>query len=115
MNLIKGSIKYNNNIFYILNEKSILYNLINMYYDYKNLLNIMEEKIKEGKNIRDEKRLDYVFKLYCKLFYKNMNNNSINKTLDLIKLKNKKFSKCIFLLKDLSILDNFFKKYNVLQ
>jgi hypothetical protein len=112
---LKTKIKYNNNIFYILNEKSILYNLINLYYDYKNLLNIMEEKIKEGKNIRDEKRLDYVFKLYCKLFYKNMNNNSINKTLDLIKLKNKKFSKCIFLLKDLSILDNFFMKYNVLQ
>ena len=115
MNLIKGDIKYNNNIFYILNEKSILYNLLNLYYDYKNLLNKMEKKIKNGKDIRDEKRLDYFFKLYCKLFYKNMNNEDINKTLDLIKSKNKKFKKCIFVLKDLSVLDNFFKKYNVIN
>ena len=46
--------------------------------------------------------------------YKNMNNKDINTVLDLIKLKNKKFNKCIFVLKDLNVLDNFFKKYNVL-
>jgi hypothetical protein len=115
MNLIKGSIKYNNNIFYILNEKSILYNLINMYYDYRNLLNKLKKKIKNGKDIRDEKRLDYIFRLYCKLFYKNMNNDSINKTLDLIKSKNEKFKKSIFVLKDLSVLDKFFKKYESIK
>lgn len=109
--LIKGEIKYNNISFKILNEKSILYNLINLYYDYKNLLNQMERKIKEGKDIRDEKRLDYFFKLYCKLFYKNMNNDSIIKTLDLIKLKNEKFNKCI--LKNLNVIDTFFREYNV--
>ena len=115
INLIKSTIKYNNNSFYIFNEKSILYNLINLYHDYQNLLNQMEQKIKNGKDIRDEKRLDYVFKLYCKLFYKNMNNDTINKTLDLMKSKNKKFSKCIFVLKDLSVLDNFFKKYETIK
>jgi hypothetical protein len=115
MNLIEGNIKYNNNNFYIFNVKSILYNLINLYHDYQNLLNQMEQKIKNSKDIRDEKRLDYVFKLYCKLFYKNMNNDTINKTLDLMKSKNKKFSKCIFVLKDLSVLNNFFKKYETIK
>ena len=40
-----------------------------------------------------------------------MNDNDINKTLDLIKLNNNKFNICLYVLKDLNILDNFFKEY----
>jgi len=111
--LIQGNIIYNNHNFYVLNKKSVLYNLINMYYHYQNSLNnkLIIKKKEEQKNKRDNKRLYYFFKFYCNLFYKNMNDNDINKTLDLIKLKNNKFNICLYVLKDLNILDEFFKEY----
>jgi hypothetical protein len=84
-----------------------------MYYHYQNSLNnkLIIKKKEEQKNKRDNKRLYYFFKFYCNLFYKNMNDNDINKTLDLIKLKNNKFNICLYVLKDLNILDDFFKEY----
>ena len=110
LEIMKSSIRFYHNIFYIYNLNTLLYNLMHLYYKYNyNVVNITIERKKiEGKNIRDKKRLDLFFKIYCNVMYPNLNNNQIN--LLLIKLKNneKKFKKNIEKIKDFQMIENIF-------
>ena len=112
LEIMKSSIKYFNNVFYIYNLNTLLYNLMHLYYKYNfNTTNITIDRKKiEGKNIRDKKRLDLFFKIYCNVLYPNLNNNNIN--LLLIKLKNneKKFKNNIEKIKNFKMIDSIFIK-----
>ena len=110
IDLIKETITYNNNTYYLLNRHAVLYNLINMYYKYQNLLNneAIIKKKEEQKNKRDEKRLDYFYYYYCNIFYKDISKDKLEKILKKIKLNNIKFDKCIHSLKNFKVISKFF-------
>jgi len=110
IDLIKGSLTYNNNTFYLLNKEAVLYNLINMYYKYKFLLNnkSINKKKEEQKNKRDERRLDYFYYYYCSIFYKDVNKSTLENRLKNIKLNYIKFNKCIHSLKNFKVISNMF-------
>ena len=110
LEIMKSSIKFYNNIFYIYNLNTLLYNLMHLYYKYNyNVVNItIERKRIEGKNIRDKKRLDLFFKIYCNVMYPNLNNNQINLLLIKLKEHEKKFKKNIEKIKDFSMIENIF-------
>lgn len=106
---LKPEIKIENNLLYILSEKTILYNIINLIYKYEYLQdNIsIKKKKEESKNKRDNDRLDYFFNLYYNVFYKNTNKDDRINILKKIRLNIKKFNKSITKIKNLNILDKF--------
>lgn len=75
--LIGTSINRYKQKYYVYNEKFIIYNLMFLLYNYAILNNIAMEKIKLGKDKRDEKRLYYILKLYCKKYRYNKNINEL--------------------------------------
>ena len=106
---LKPEIKINNHLLFILSEKTILYNIINLIYKYEYLkdnISITKKK-EESKNKRDNDRLDYFFNLYCNVFYKNTNKDDRVNILKKIRLNLKKFNKSITKIKSLNILDKF--------
>lgn len=110
IDLIKDTLSFGNDTFYLLNKDATLYNLINMHYKYQYLLNnksIIKKK-EEQKNKRDEKRLDYFFYYYCSIFHKNISRNKLESILKKIKLNNIKFNKCIHSLKNFKVISTFF-------
>jgi len=109
--LVKNSIYYNKNTFYLLNKKALLYNLVNMQYKYEYLVDnrsILKKK-EEKKNVRDHKRLSYFLRIYCtscKLY----NPSKINAFLNNL-LENKlKFNIAINKLTNLKMIDDIFDK-----
>jgi hypothetical protein len=110
LEIMKSSIQLYNNIFYIYNLNTLLYNLMHLYYKYDfNTTNITIERKKiEGKNVRDKKRLDLFFKIYCNVLYPNLNNNKINLLLIKLKENEKKFKKNIEEIKDFSMIEKIF-------
>lgn len=110
---LKPEIKINNHLLYILSEKTILYNLINLIYKYEYLKeNIsIKKKLLENKNKRDTQRLDNYFDLYCDIFYKNINSDDRINILEKIKKNILKFNKSITKIKKIDVLDKFFLKY----
>jgi len=109
--LVKNSINYNGNIFYLYNKKTILYNLINMQYKYEYLVDnrsILKKK-DEKKNIRDHKRLSYFLRIYCRAC-KLSNSNKINAFLNKL-LENKlQFNIAINKVNNLKMIDDIFDK-----
>jgi hypothetical protein len=83
---------------------------MHLYYKYDfNTTNITIERKKiEGKNVRDKKRLDLFFKIYCNVLYPNLNNNKINLLLIKLKENEKKFKKNIEEIKDFSMIEKIF-------
>lgn len=106
LDIMKSKIEIYNNTFYIYNKETLLYNLMHLYYKYNNVtddIRIMDRK-KEGKDIRDEKRLDLFFLIYNKLNKNNINFNHLKIELNKLKENNIKFKKSIEnIKKDLSL------------
>ena len=108
LDLMKSNLELYQNYFYIYNEETLLYNLMHLYYKYKvNTGDItIDIKKESGKNIRDEKRLDIFFKIYCNNKYKNLDNININKKLQKLKKSYKKFKKIIEDINNFEIIEN---------
>lgn len=108
--IMKSSLKYNNNIFYLYNLNSLLYNLLHINYKYKyNTENITIEKKKEQKkNKRDEKRLKKFFKIYCKILYPKLKLKEITNYYNQFQSDIKKFKKSIEHIKNFDVINNIF-------
>jgi hypothetical protein len=114
LDLIKSSMYLNNNLFYIYNEDTLLYNLMHLYYKYNHNTNNKTINIKkeQGKNKRDEKRLQYFFKVYCHFkypFYNALNMDIIYKKL---LNNNVKFKNNIEHIKNFDMIHNILKSIN---
>jgi hypothetical protein len=109
--LMKNTLKYNNNLFYIYNEKTILYNLMHLFYKYKFDTNDNTIQLKKNsfKDIRDEKRLNLFFKIFCNTFYSNLNNIDIDNKLNELKNDSKSFKKNIENIKNFNMIDKIMK------
>lgn len=85
--LLKDSIVYNNNTFYIFNKKTMLYILSSLQYKYKYLVNnrsIIKKK-EEHKNVRDYKRLMFFLRICCNsngLYNNSKINENFNKLIE---------------------------------
>jgi hypothetical protein len=113
--IIKNFIKkkIDKNIFYIYSVKALLYNLMNIYFDYQQDIKRTKLicKIKECKNKRDEKRLYYILRLYCNTFYKTLTETDIKKIFKIFKINNKKFKLDLFKVKNLDVIDKIIIHY----
>lgn len=101
LKLIGSTIKINNKILYIFNEKAILYNLLNLAYKYQYLLDdkSIKNKLNSQKNKRDNQRLEYFFNYYCKIYYPQLTLDEKGKILNVMKFEIKNFSKAVIQLK----------------
>lgn len=101
LKLIGSTIKINNRLLYIFNEKAILYNLLNLAYKYQYLLDnkSIKNKLDSQKNKRDNLRLEYFFNYYCKIYYPQLTLDEKNKILNVMKFEIKNFSKAVIQLK----------------
>lgn len=110
LEIMKSSIIYNNNIFYVYNMNTLLYNLMHLYYKYNHDTEnkTIDIKKQSGKDIRDKKRLDLFFKIYCKAIYPELSKSNINSRLIKLKDSEKKFKKPIEKIKDFSIIEKIF-------
>ena len=86
---------------------------MNIYHNYK--YNVKNKKlickIKECKNIRDEKRLYYILRLYCNTFYKTLTETDIKKIFKIFKINEKKFKLDLFKVKNLDVVDKIIVHY----
>jgi hypothetical protein len=101
LKLIGSTIKINNKILHIFNEKAILYNLLNLAYKYQYLLNdkSIKNKLDSQKNKRDNLRLEYFFNYYCSIYYPQLTLCERDKILNNMKSEIKNFSKAVIQLK----------------
>ena len=101
LKLIGSTIKINNKILHIFNEKAILYNLLNLAYKYQYLLDdkSIKNKLNSQKNKRDNLRLEYFFNYYCSIYYPKLTLDEKNKILNVMKFEIKNFSKAVIQLK----------------
>jgi hypothetical protein len=101
LKLIGSTIKINNKILHIFNEKAILYNLLNLAYKYQYLLNdkSIKNKLDSQKNKRDNLRLEYFFNYYCSIYYPQLTLCERDKILNNMKFEIKNFSKSVIQLK----------------
>ena len=101
LKLIGSTIKINNKILHIFNEKAILYNLLNLAYKYQYLLDdkSIKNKLNSQKNKRDNQRLEYFFNYYCKIYYPQLTLDEKGKILNVMKFEIKNFSKAVIQLK----------------
>lgn len=111
IDIMKNSITINNKEYFIYSLNTILYNLMHMYYKYNyNTENAgIIKKKEEKKNIRDKKRLDLFFKIYCKSLYNKQNNKNINDLYEKLIKNEKKFKKTIEDIKNFKMIENIFK------
>jgi hypothetical protein len=114
INIMKSNIYLNNNIFYIYNENTLLYNLMHLYYKYNHntnnkTINIKKEK---GKDKRDLKRLNYFFKIYCHLKYPYYNVSNIDIIYKKLLKNNVQFKNNIENIKNFDMINNILKSIN---
>ena len=83
---------------------------MHLYYKYKfNIENItIERKRKEGKDLRDEKRLNLFFKIYCYILYPKISNLKMNNILIKLKESNKNFKNNIENIKNFKVIEKHF-------
>ena len=108
IDIMKSSINIYNRVYYLYNLNTILYNLMHLYYKYNyNTEDItITKKKEEKKNIRDKKRLDLFFKIYCKALYPDK--KDVNILFDKLKKNEKKFKKNIDKIKNFDMIENIF-------
>lgn len=101
LKLIGNTIKINNKILHIFNQKAILYNLLNLAYKYQYLIDnkSIKNKLNSQKNKRDNLRLEYFFNYYCKIYYPQLTLCERDKILHAMKSEIKNFSKSVIQLK----------------
>jgi hypothetical protein len=104
--ILKSSIKLNNNTFYIYNLNTLLYNLMHLYYKYKYDTENTEivKKREAKKNVRDEKRLKIFFEIYCKILFPKMKKTELKLNYNNLLLNNKKFNKPVEKIKNFDVL-----------
>lgn len=106
--IFKNVIKVNNYVFNVYNIKFLIYNLMLIYYNYKyNKENKgLLIKKEQNYNIRDEKRLYYLLKLYCNKKFNITNENNIKIIFNDFKLNENKFKIYMFKIKNLEMIDD---------
>lgn len=110
IDLMRNSINVYNRTYHLYNMNSLLYNFLHLFYKYEcNTENItIEKKRKECKDIRDEKRLDLFFKIYCKTLYPKLNKNNIKLYLEKLKDSKIKFKKNVEKIKNFKMIEDIF-------
>ena len=107
---MKSTINLYNNKFYIYNLNTILYNLMHLYYKYNHSENNYQIQLKKdsGKDIRDKKRLDLFFIIYCKGLYSELNKSLLNRLLDKLKDNEVNFKKSVEKINNFDMIENIF-------
>ena len=110
LELMKGEITVNNNKYFIYNENTLLYNLLHMYYKYNHNTGNTKIPLKkeQGKNIRDEKRLNLFFTIYCKLLHPKLTQKKIDDLLKKLKAKSVEFKDNIESIKNFKVIEDVF-------
>jgi hypothetical protein len=108
--LIGATINRYKQKYYVYNEKFIIYNLMYLLYNYAILNKIAMEKIKLGKDKRDEKRLYYILQLYCRKYRYHKN---INELLEQFKAHVMEFNIPLFKTTNLDVVDKIFLLNNI--
>ena len=110
LEIMKSKITLRHKNFYVFNENTILYNLMHLYYKYHfdTENQTIVKKKSEGKNIRDELRLEFFFKIYCKLKYKKIDKGKYNNLLNILKSNEKEFMANIESIKNFNMIDKIF-------
>jgi hypothetical protein len=110
LELMKGEVTVNKNKYFIYNENTLLYNLLHMYYKYNYNTNNTKIPLKkqQGKDIRDEKRLNLFFTIYCKLLHPKLKQKDIDDLLIKLKAKSIEFKDNIESIKNFKVIEDFF-------
>ncbi len=97
LKLIGTTIKINNKVLHIFNQKAILYNLLNLAYKYQYSIDnkTIKKKLDSQKNKRDNLRLEYFFNYYCNLYYPKLSLTERSKILNTMKYNIKNFSRSV--------------------
>jgi len=112
LELMKGEVTVNNNKYFVYNENTLLYNLLHMYYKYNHNTGNTKIPLKkeQGKDVRDEKRLNLFFTIYCKLLYPKLKEKEIEGLLVKLKAKSIEFKDNIESIKNFKVIEDVFKK-----
>ena len=110
LELMKGEVTVNNNKYFIYNENTLLYNLLHMYYKYNHNTNNTKIPLKkeQGKDVRDEKRLNLFFTIYCKLLHPKLTQKKIDDLLKKLKAKSVEFKDNIESIKNFKVIEDVF-------
>jgi len=110
LSFMKNCITFYHHPLYIYTMKTLLYNLLHLSYKYMyNKENkTIEKKKAEGKNKRDQKRLELFFTMYCQEYYPHWEPKKVNTILPAMMDQREKFKTGIEKIKDLSMIDSFF-------
>jgi hypothetical protein len=110
LEIMKSMITLRGRNFYVFNENTILYNLMHLFYKYHfNKVNqTIVKKKSEGKDIRDELRLEYFFKVYYKLKFGQFDKKKFDILFNKLKKSEKKFEVNIETIKDFKMIDDIF-------
>lgn len=110
LELMKGEVTVNNNKYFIYNENTLLYNLLHMYYKYNHNTGNTKIPLKkeQGKDVRDEKRLNLFFTIYCKLLHPKLTQKKIDDLLKKLKAKSVEFKDNIESIKNFKVIEDVF-------
>ena len=112
LELMKGEVTVNNNKYLVYNENTLLYNLLHMYYKYNHNTGNTKIPLKksQGKDVRDEKRLNLFFTIYCKILYPKLAQKKIDELLVKLKANSEKFKDNIESIKNFKVIEDVLKK-----
>jgi hypothetical protein len=112
LELMKGEVIVNKNKYFIYNENTLLYNLLHMYYKYNHNTGNTKIPLKkaQGKDVRDEKRLNLFFEIYCKILHPKLKQKEIDSLLVKLKSMSDKFKDNIESIKNFNTIEDVFKK-----
>ncbi len=83
-----------------------------MYYKYNHNTGNTKIPLKkaQGKDVRDEKRLNLFFIIYCKILYPKLAQKKIDELLVKLKANSEKFKDNIESIKNFKVIEDVFKK-----
>ena len=112
LELMKGEVSFNNNKYLVYNENTLLYNLLHMYYKYNHNTGNTKIPLKkvQGKDVRDEKRLNLFFTIYCKILHPKLTQKKIDELLVKLKANSEQFKDNIESIKNFKVIEDVFKK-----
>ena len=110
LELMKGEVTVSNNKYFVYNENTLLYNLLHMYYKYNHNTGNTKIPLKkqQGKDVRDEKRLNLFFTIYCKLLHPKLKEKEIEGLLVKLKAKSIEFKDNIESIKNFKVIEDVF-------
>ena len=112
LELMKGEVSVDKNKYFIYNENTLLYNLLHMYYKYNHNTGNTKIPLKkqQGKDVRDEKRLNLFFTIYCKILHPKLKEKEIDDLLVKLKANSVEFKDNIESIKNFKVIEDVFKK-----